>query len=240
MYYYILDYAHNQRQTNFHKKLKQVLSDLNINGEMAISSPARGPEEIAQMALDRGYTTIVAVGGDLLVNRLVSVIAGSQAALGVIPYDLSSDLGDLFCGNDLKGACLKLRQRKTHLIKPGLMHPNTYFLSNISVKAEKPIKTILEVDEKYALEAVINDLSISRELQGQFLTVGTEHKSPWWKRSTKKDDKLSVFQASSSISISTLAPISVTICDYEVAKTPTRLSQADEVLKIIVSRDIIQ
>ena len=128
---------------------------------MAVSSPARSAEEVAEMALERGYTTIVAVGGDLMVNRLANVLAGTQAALGVIPYELSNDLSQLFFGQDLKTACQGLRQRKTSFIDLGTIAPDKYFLSDISLRLEKPVKINIDVDDQFTLAAKIYNLNIT-------------------------------------------------------------------------------
>lgn len=238
MYYYILDYNQNQHFTNFQKKLKDILTNLNISGEMAISSPARSAEELAQMAIERGYTTVVAVGGDLLVNRLASILATSQVALGVIPYNVSQEIAELFSGNDLKNACMGLKQRKTQLIDLGLIKPNKYFLSSIDIFTEKSIKSIIEVDDKYSLEGEIYQLTISRQLKTHLFTAKDEPKKKWWKRETAIQD-LTKFQAKDFLNIYTAAPVSVMINDFEIAKTPIKASIAKEVLKIIINRDTI-
>ncbi len=240
MYYYILDYIQNPKFNNFQKNLRQILTNLNISGEMAVSSPARGAEEIAEMALDRGYTTIVAVGGDLLVNRLANVLAGSQAALGAIPYNLSGELTNIFCGQDVKTACQALRQRKTTMIDLGLIAPNKYFISDISIHTEKPVRLKLEVDNEYALTADIFDLNINRQLDVQFYTGKTQISTSWWSRKSQNDDLLTKLMAQKSLHLHTVSPVSVVINnDYEIVKTPIQVSRAEGVLKIIVNRDTI-
>ena len=208
---------------------------------MAVSSPARSAEEVAEMALERGYTTIVAVGGDLMVNRLANVLAGTQAALGVIPYELSPEIGQLFCGSDLKTACNGLKQRKTTFIDLGTISPDKYFLSDIYIKTEKPVRLNLDVDDKYTINAEIYDLNITRKLEVEFLTQQIGQASSWWSRANKTNNSsVTKFQAKKYLDIATNNPVSVYINnDFEVVKTPIKVSRAKEVLKIIVNRDTI-
>jgi diacylglycerol kinase family enzyme len=240
LYYYILDYIQNPKFINFQKNLRQILTNLNISGEMAVSSPARGVEEIAELALERGYTTIVGVGGDLLVNRIANVLAGSQAALGVIPYDLSQEVADIFCGQDVKTACQGLRQRKTAMIDLGFIQPNKYFLSDFSIHTEKPARLKMEVDGEYALTAHIFDLNITRDLKTEFLTEQVQASTSWWSKKKINDSAITRLQAQKSIHLHTASPISVCInSDFEIVKTPIQISRAEGVLKIIVNRDTI-
>lgn len=240
MYYYILDYIQTPKFTNFQKNLKQLLSNLNISGEMAVSSPARTVEEITEMAIDRGYTSIVGVGGDLMVNRIANVMAGTQAALGVIPYDLSQELADLFCGQDVKNACNALRQRKTTFIDLGLVHPNKYFLSDISINTEKPAHLKMEVDQEFAITAEIFDLNITRELDIELSTEPIQASTSWWSRKRVNDLAITNLKAQKSLHLHTTSPISVYINhDFEIVKTPIQVSKAQGVLKIIVNRDTI-
>jgi diacylglycerol kinase family enzyme len=239
LYYYILDYVQNPKFTNFQKKLKQILTNLNIAGEMAASSPARSAEEVAQLALERGYSTIVAVGGDLLVNKIASVLAESPAALGVIPYNLSPELGSLFCSLDLKTACLGLKKRKTALTDLGVILPNKYFLSDLVIKAEKPFQTILEIDNSYALESSIYHLQVGRDLRSSFITLSQKKHSRWWQRRQIPESNITKFQSLERLNVSTASPISVTVAGFELIKTPVKVTTAKEVLKIIVNRDTI-
>lgn len=239
MYYYILDYIQHPKFANFQKNLRQILTNLNINGEMAVSSPARSAEEIAELALERGYNTIVAVGSDLLVNRLANILAGSEAALGMIPYG-ENHLGELFCGQDMKSVCQSLKQRKTTFIDLGMILPDKYFLSDIMIQTEKPVRLHLEVDDKYTLDSEIYRLVVTRELTTEFSTEPIQQASSWWSRPKRQDQAITKFQVEKKLDIFTPSPISVTLDDgFEVVKTPIKVTIAQKVLKIIVNRDTI-
>lgn len=54
----------------------------------AILRPTDGPQharELARQAVAEGYRTVVAAGGDGTINEVVNGIAGSEAALGILP-----------------------------------------------------------------------------------------------------------------------------------------------------------
>jgi diacylglycerol kinase family enzyme len=92
MYYYIFESAKNTSQKNLHEKIKDYLGFLGIAGETMTVSPARSVEELTQMGIEKKYSTIVAVGGDVLINKIASLIQGTEIVLGIIPIEASEQI----------------------------------------------------------------------------------------------------------------------------------------------------
>jgi YegS/Rv2252/BmrU family lipid kinase len=96
MYYYIVNpAAGGSKIDKIQDRLKSRLRDLGIMGEFVKST---GPEDIAKltkMAIDKGYKTIVAVGGDGTINEVMNeLIDQSKIVLGIIPIGATNDLAD--------------------------------------------------------------------------------------------------------------------------------------------------
>ncbi len=64
MYYYVVDPPNNAQTPKIAQRLQELITPLGISGEIGIASPARSAEELTYMGVDKGYTTIIAVGGD--------------------------------------------------------------------------------------------------------------------------------------------------------------------------------
>lgn len=240
MYYYIIEPPLNFNLPPFQQKLRAILDDLNINGEIALASPARSAEEIARMGLDKGYSTIVAIGGASLVNRLASLIAKTEAALGVIPLRLSAEIGNLFGGLNLKQACQTIAKRQIATIDLGHIAPSKYFLSDLIIQPPAPTPISINVDGRYELKANITKMIISSNLAVSLETEPASQSPTFWRRFKNQPNNTnqSLFQAQ-SLQLFTPEPTNMVVCGTVVAKTPADITREPKVLKIISSRDTI-
>src|SRR5579864_8081795 len=111
MYYYILEPPSSRAVRQNYQRLRDVLTHLGISGEIVAASPARTPLELAQMGMNKGYSTIVAVGGDRHINEIAMAVMG-RAVLGIIPLDASPLVTKIIGVNDLFGAAEALKYRR--------------------------------------------------------------------------------------------------------------------------------
>lgn len=233
MYYYIIEVPPNYNLVRLQTKLKSILGDLNINGEMAIASSARSAEELAQIGLAKGYSTIVAIGDDYLVNRLASLVANTPASLGVIPVNLSPQLADVFASSDIKHACQVLKARPTHLISLGHITPNKYFLSDAEVLADSPTQIALEIDNHYRLDAKTSQIIITSDLEIEFSTRPSPQKSSWFGGFKKQSTSAQTHLHCESVRLFTDHPLNILVSGSEIAKTPCEIKKQPGILKII-------
>lgn len=96
MYYYIVNPAAGGGKIDrIQDRLQSRLKDLGIMGEFAKST---GPEDVAKLtriAIQKGYKTIVAVGGDGTINEVMNeIIDDPRVVLGIIPTGSTNDLAD--------------------------------------------------------------------------------------------------------------------------------------------------
>ncbi|HWR19131.1 MAG TPA: diacylglycerol kinase family protein [Clostridia bacterium] len=81
----------NRCETCF-RKVEAELKARNIPYEYAVTKYRKHAVELAKTAYDNGERTIVAVGGDGTVNEVASVLAGTDAVMGILPFGTGNDL----------------------------------------------------------------------------------------------------------------------------------------------------
>lgn len=72
-------------------KIKAAMSLLEISYEIKVTTKEKEAEEIVQKATSKGFTKIVAVGGDGTVYEVANGLVGSDIPLGVIPAGTGND-----------------------------------------------------------------------------------------------------------------------------------------------------
>ena len=91
--------------------------------ETSVEDAGRG---MAQQALDEGCTTVIAVGGDGTVRAVAEAVAGSDAAMGIVPQGT----GNLLARNldvplnDIPAALERIRQGDEHPLDLGWVSVN--------------------------------------------------------------------------------------------------------------------
>ena len=147
MYYYIMEPPESRAVRQTYQKLRDILTNLGIAGEMMASSPARTPEELALMGLERGYGTIVAVGGDGFVNDIARAIIG-QAVLGVIPIGESQQISEIIGTSNMKTAAEFLKFRRLSTFNTVTADPDTLIFLDAVIEPAKLAKVSFVIDGK--------------------------------------------------------------------------------------------
>lgn len=91
--------------------LRQRLQQLHIPHDLAMTEGPGHASRLAKEAVQNGYTSVVAVGGDGTVNEVVNGLVGTTATLGLIPLGTGNDLArTLGIPRHLEGALQVLSQ----------------------------------------------------------------------------------------------------------------------------------
>ncbi len=243
MYYYIFESAKNSSQKGLQEKIKDYLGFLGIAGETVTVSPARSVEELTQMGLDKKYSTIVAVGGDVLINKVASLIQGTETVLGIIPIDASELISKKIGAYEYKSACENLRYRRTKLLDLAFIEPNKYFLTSANIVTNKATPCTIEIDDcristNFTQIAISSNLTlmIMDETQDDSLFTKTLN---WLAGRETPQSNISILKGK-KIKIHTTESLPVLINDEVVAKTPISVRTKFRALKIIVERDKIE
>jgi len=259
MYYYLYDlFLNDKKYDKLLARIESRLTDLGINGKIGRLTMLKNVDELVQDEISRGAKTVVAVGNDKTLCKVLNGLAKSDdVVLGFIPIGSGNDIAkDL--GIDLEeAACDILSARKIEKIDLGKAN-GQYFLSNVQIKSGQ---IELEFDKGYKVipvnnnEVVIYNLaSSSIMLQNKFinpqdgwLETLVEPKRPGLIKllniflKSKKFKKIggrSVFPTKKLvINSSGPEPVPVLIDNEKVLKTPVKIEIAPKKLKMVVGKN---
>lgn len=98
MYYYVINPVAGGGAVNaIQDKLRQRLAELGIDGEIAKTAGPGDATKMVRDAIERGFNTVVAVGGDGTLHEVINGITRDNVAVGVIPIGrgnlIASSLG---------------------------------------------------------------------------------------------------------------------------------------------------
>ena len=243
MYYYIFDPPKNAAQRTYYSRIRDLAREFGIFGEITQSSPARSPEELVQIALEKNYSTIVAVGSDAHINKIASELIRRRSdfpvALGIVSMDPESLLAERFLFKTPETACETLKFRKLEKFDAGMIEPENYFLTSAVIEPSKPSRIVLEVD-RWKAESVVDRLEISHNLYillETYLRPTSKINSAvrWIMGKEIISVDRSIFKAR-LIKISSDVPLPVTIGGEIVAKTPVSVYRKPNALNVITKR----
>jgi diacylglycerol kinase family enzyme len=228
------------------EKIKDILADLGIAGETVSSSAARTIEELTHLGIVKGYSTIVAVGDEPLVNKIITVLATEKTdkdvVLGIIPNDFESILAKKINIGDIRSACNALKFRKLATYDLCAVEPNKYFITEAIIEnnrnhgiyfSKEGLQGRLEADQiliKPGLEIFTHDRALEGNSPSRFYR--------WLFGKRKRDIYSSYFTAKKiRFEAENNAAIPVKVAGEIIAKTPVIIHSRFKVLKIIVARD---
>lgn len=248
MYYYIIESAGKKNEV-FQEKVKSVLGDLGIAGETVTPSPARTIEELASLGIVKGYSTIVAVGSEKIVNKIATAIINQKenndVVLGIIPENYDTPIARRIRVSDIRDACETLKHRKLETTDACFIEPNKYFLTEAEILAPKSVDAYLKTD-KIQAGFPFNRIVVRPGLK---INVEDEDQSNqgksilgWILGKRKQETTInSSFFHTKRFEIETPGYSIPIVADGEIiAKTPTIFQNRPKVLKIITSRDMIE
>lgn len=158
MYYYVLNPAAGKGKVNqLQEKLRGRLRELGIDGEFAKTTGPGEATKMTKLAIDKGYTTIVAVGGDGTVNEVVNGISEPKVAVGIIPAGNSNLLAHRLGITGWQQACETLAARR--IITYGLIAAGQkFFLSTLTLGFETDLDKQVETAPDSSLRSRVGQL----------------------------------------------------------------------------------
>lgn len=246
MYYYIMEPL-GKKEAVWQEKVKNVLADLGIAGETAVPSPARSVEELTNLGVVKGYSTIVAVGTEKIINKVATAIINQKenpdTVLGIIPFDFEGKLAKKFQLTDLRTACTALKHRKLETIDLCVIEPNKYFLTQAEIENNHNLECYITTPEikaglPFSKIVIEPGLKISITDNGGKDLSGKKVIN--WLFGKKEEDITSSFFKTKKFKLEVPeSNIPLKIDGEIVAKTPFVCHNRSKALKIIVARDII-
>jgi len=136
--------ANRGKAKKLKKKIICYLESLGIMGEFVELKKIGEATEITKEAIKDGMGTVVAVGGDGIVNEIIQEIAETDAQLGIIPIGETNLLASILGIDNWKIGCETLAKGMTTEIDLGIVS-DRYFTSSVEVENELEQEKILGV-----------------------------------------------------------------------------------------------
>ena len=249
MYLYIYDvFLNDKKYFNLLNKIESRLADLEIKGKICRLNLLKNMSEAIDDGIKQGVNTIVAVGNDSTFGKVVNAVADRDITLGIIPVDGESKIAEILGVPAEEKACDILAQRLIKKLDLGKINKQ-YFIdsasiddNHVSLNFEKyqisPVgKTMISICNLGFLSGnnSIYEKKISVPTDGWLEAVITPLKSGLF---SKKNDRVpSVFPFKKILVESKGEPVTVTIDQQSIFKTPVEITVAPKKLKVIVGSE---
>lgn len=150
MYYYVYDEF--VQDPKFERELAQIetrLTDLGISGKIARLALFRDAAELIRDEVRKGAKTVIAVGSDLTLRKVIDAAAESGVTIGVIPLGGQDNYiaGMLGIPSGV-AACEVISARITEEIDTGVVNSRR-FINRFECQATAPLK--IYCDKQFAL-----------------------------------------------------------------------------------------
>lgn len=252
MYCYIYDsFLQQPRYASQLNRIEVRLAELGLQGKTERLTILKNIGEIVELALKRGADTIVAVGNDKTVSKIVNLIAGSKATLGLIPMGEPNLVAALLGVPPGEAACDTLSKRIVKRLDLGRVNSH-YFLRSIEVSGGS---AVLESDQGYQIstDGPASRISIANfgprsvleprsgladpadgRLEAVIASAGAGGFGRWWRPNQPRP---SVFPVKKVRVTCPTASLALVIDGEAVVKTPATVEVAPGRLKVVVGRD---
>ncbi|MBI5369645.1 hypothetical protein HZA85_00405 [Candidatus Uhrbacteria bacterium] len=134
MYCYLYDefIQENKRYERVLLEIENRLTDLGIAGKISRLALFRDAQEMVRDEIDRGVKTVVVLGNDDTVRKLLDVISQNDVVLGLIPIGPKNELARLLGIPEGVAACDVLSARRIERIDVGTINGRK-FITGVQV-----------------------------------------------------------------------------------------------------------
>ena len=134
MYCYLYDeyIQENKRYERELLKIENRLTDLGIAGKISRLALFRNAEEMIRDEIERGVETVVVLGNDETVRKVIDVVADCEVVLGIIPIGPGNELARMMGVPEGVAACDILSARRIETIDVGTVNGRR-FVTGLSV-----------------------------------------------------------------------------------------------------------
>ncbi|MFH0853815.1 MAG: diacylglycerol kinase family protein [bacterium] len=157
MYCYLHDaFLRDHRYESQINKIENRLAELGLQGKTERLTILKNMREIVQDAIKKGVDTIVAVGDDSTISKLLSLIAEKNITLGIIPMGPKQSITQMLGIPGGPAACDTLSKRIVKRLDLGKINGH-YFLRSLEISKSN---VMLESDRGYQISAVAGENEI--------------------------------------------------------------------------------
>ena len=239
MYCYLYD-DFIQGNKRFEKELLLIenrLTDLGISGKVSRLALFRNAEEMIRDEIDKGVTTVIVLGNDDTVRKVLNVVAESDVTFGMIPIGPKNELARLMGIPEGVAACDILSARRVETIDLGMINGRK-FLTRVQVPQFRAELTCEEtyriIPTAFAELEVRNLADVSNPCDGLLQAViWAEVRRGIFRRKKIEESSIPL----KSMSIRAERPILVYADGEEMEGTRFDISIEPKSMKIIIGKD---
>lgn len=242
MYCYIYDeFVQDKRFERELVNIENRLTDLDVAGKVLRLALFRHAEEMIRDEVRRGVSTVIAVGNDETIRKVIDAVADTGVTFGIIPLGGNNTLADLFGIPEGVKACDVLSARIIEEIDLGTINGRR-FITGVSCpdfKAELTCDGKFRVFPKRAGELHVRNLvardrkeGVSDPRDGYLETViRVSNRRGFFRRRVGQS-----MLPTQNLSIRSEVPISLVADGEEMTGTRFDISIEPHVLKVITGR----
>lgn len=149
MFFYFYDtLAADAKKANDLTQAENRLIELGINGRTEKMSVLRNAKEMIEDGIKKGAHTVVAVGDDASLVKVINIVANHDVTVGFIPLDPNSSFAKILGIPNINEACNILSKRLIKKLNLGKANQN-YFVASLNMP--QPTNINIECDESFTL-----------------------------------------------------------------------------------------
>lgn len=241
MYAYIVDsFLQDRKYQHDIGQIENRLSTLGIQGKIEKMTILKNIQEAARQVIKRGAETLVVVGNDETITKVLPQIIDSGVTLGLIPLGPHQTIAKILGIPVGLPACDALSRRIVRKIDLGKAN-TTYFLFTLAAPAGITVDcgkyTITSLDPTGTMTIANFPTGEAKGLpddgQLELIVDPGETKRGWGRRSSSG----SVFPITNIKLTAAEGPVTVTLDGQVTIKTPVTVEVAKNKLAIIVGKD---
>lgn len=157
MYYYIYDtFLNDKKYERILATVETRLTDLGISGKIGRLTPFTNARGLIRDEVKRGAHTVVAVGNDETIAKIIDGIGDASITLGIIPVGPGCRIAKALGIPEGEEACTVLSRRIAQKIDLGTVNGH-FFLSHVRMPGGK---LSIEGDGSYRLTSLIEDCDV--------------------------------------------------------------------------------
>lgn len=251
MYLYIYDtFLNHKKYFNLLNRIENRLADLEIKGKICHLNILKNMKEVIEDGIKQGVETVVAVGDDLTFSKIVNIIAEMNVTLGIIPATNKSKIAEILGIPEGERACDVLAQRLIKKIDLGKIN-HQYFIDSATIDNTNVVldfeKFQISPTCKNAVISICNlgFLTANQTIYQQRISIPTDGlleaviapiKNGLFNK-FKSLSQQSIFPFKKITVGSSAEPVTVTIDQQAIFKTPVEVTVAPKKLKVIVGSE---
>ena len=244
MYYYIFDPPRGAKEYERTAQIKEYLSVLGIAGEMTTPQPGKRVEDLVNLAVNKRYSTVVAVGGMELINKVARSLEPHDIVFGIIPSLEHLDINDLIGVHDWKSAAEQLKKRRWQEIRLGLLNNQSCFLTpatisipgSVSFQIKTPDFSLKGQGGTITIMPVRNQQKDNPGLNLRITPGSTSGSILQRLFKTDKQERQLTHIIVPSAEIETDRTLAVVVAGTSLASTPVTCTTQEKVVKLIIAR----